>query len=105
FGVVMLLYLDQALIRRQARNALQTWHDLQLAVIEGTMLRLRPLAMTLTLVVGGLLPIMFSHGAGADVMKRIAAPMVGGMFSAALLALLVIPALYALWQKRRLGLR
>ncbi|WP_163055121.1 efflux RND transporter permease subunit [Acidithiobacillus ferrooxidans] len=105
FGVVMLLYLDQALIRRQARDTLQSWHDLQLAVIEGTMLRLRPLAMTLTLVVGGLLPIMFSHGAGADVMKRIAAPMVGGMFSAALLALLVIPALYALWQKRRLGLR
>jgi Cu(I)/Ag(I) efflux system membrane protein CusA/SilA len=105
FGVVMLLYLDQALIRRQARNALQNWHDLRLAVIEGTMLRLRPLAMTLTLVVGGLLPILFSHGAGADVMKRIAAPMVGGMFSAALLALLVIPALYALWQKRRLSLR
>jgi Cu(I)/Ag(I) efflux system membrane protein CusA/SilA len=105
FGVVMLLYLDQALTRRQDRDALQSWHDLRLAVIEGTMLRLRPLAMTLTLVVGGLLPIMFSHGAGADVMKRIAAPMVGGMFSAALLALLVIPALYALWQKRRLGLR
>ncbi|MDD3760649.1 MAG: efflux RND transporter permease subunit [Acidithiobacillus sp.] len=92
FGVVMLFYLDQALIRHQARGALQDWHDLQVAVIEGTMLRLRPLAMTFTLVVGGLLPIMFSHGADADVMKRIAAPMVGGMFSAALLALLVIPA-------------
>ncbi|WP_297468217.1 CusA/CzcA family heavy metal efflux RND transporter [Acidithiobacillus sp.] len=104
FGVVMLLYLDQALLRRQARGTLQTWHDLRLAVIEGTMLRLRPLAMTFNLVVGGLLPIMFSHGAGADVMKRIAAPMVGGMFSAAWLALLVIPAVYALWQKRRLGL-
>ncbi|MBU2817908.1 efflux RND transporter permease subunit, partial [Acidithiobacillus ferrooxidans] len=104
FGVVMLLYLDQALLRRQAHGTLQTWHDLRLAVIEGTMLRLRPLAMTFNLVVGGLLPIMFSHGAGADVMKRIAAPMVGGMFSAAWLALLVIPALYALWQKRRLGL-
>ncbi|QQD73752.1 efflux RND transporter permease subunit [Acidithiobacillus ferrivorans] len=105
FGVVMLLYLDQALLRRQASDTLRNWHDLRLTVIEGTMLRLRPLAMTFTLVVGGLLPIMFSHGAGADVMKRIAAPMVGGMFSAALLALLVIPALYALWQKRRLGLR
>ncbi|MHB1566337.1 MAG: efflux RND transporter permease subunit [Acidiferrobacter sp.] len=105
FGVVMLLYLDQALIRRQARGSLKTWRDLRLTVIEGTMLRLRPLAMTLTLVVGGLLPIMFSHGAGADVMKRIAAPIVGGMFSAALLALLVIPALYTLWQRRRLGLR
>ena len=105
FGVVMLVYLDQALSRHRARDALKTWHDLRLAVIEGTMLRLRPLAMTLTLVVGGLLPIMFSRGAGADVMKRIAAPIVGGMFSAAILALLVIPALYVLWQRRRLGLR
>ena len=75
--------------------------DLQLAVVEGSMLRLRPLVMTLTLVVVGLLPIMFSHGTGADMMRRIAAPVVGGMFSAALLALLVIPALYALWQRRR----
>ncbi|MBU2753672.1 efflux RND transporter permease subunit [Acidithiobacillus sp. CV18-2] len=101
FGVVMLLYLDEAVYRRRARSALENWHDLQLAVIEGSMLRLRPLAMTLTLVVVGLLPIMFSHGTGADMMRRIAAPVVGGMFSAALLALLVIPALYALWQKRR----
>jgi len=69
------------------------------------MLRLRPLAMTFTLVVAGLLPIMLSHGTGADMMKRIAAPMIGGMFSATLLALLVIPALYGLWQRRRLGLR
>ncbi|WP_297393688.1 CusA/CzcA family heavy metal efflux RND transporter [Acidiferrobacter sp.] len=105
FGVVMLLYLDQALARHRARDALKTWHDLRLAVMEGTILRLRPLAMTLTLVVGGLLPIMLSHGAGADVMKRIAAPIVGGMFSAALLALFVVPALYALWQGRHLGLR
>ena len=65
------------------------------------MLRLRPLVMTLTLVVVGLPPIMFSHGTGADMMRRIAAPVVGGMFSAAFLALLVIPALYALWQRRR----
>ncbi|MBU2801963.1 efflux RND transporter permease subunit [Acidithiobacillus caldus] len=101
FGVVMLLYLDAAVYRRRARNALENWHDLQLAVVEGSMLRLRPLVMTLTLVVVGLLPIMFSHGTGADMMRRIAAPVVGGMFSAALLALLVIPALYALWQRRR----
>ncbi|MHB1527982.1 MAG: efflux RND transporter permease subunit [Acidiferrobacteraceae bacterium] len=104
FGVVMLLYLDQALKRRQAQGALQSQADLQQAIIEGTMLRLRPLAMTFTLVVGGLLPVLFSHGAGADVMKRIAAPMVGGMFSAALLALVVVPAVYALWQRRRLDL-
>jgi Cu(I)/Ag(I) efflux system membrane protein CusA/SilA len=105
FGVVMLLYLDQALVKHQMRNSLNNWHDLQLAIIEGSMLRLRPLAMTFTLVVIGLLPIMLSHGTGADMMKRIAAPMIGGMFSATLLALLVIPALYALWQRRRLGLR
>ena len=105
FGVVMLLYLDQALQRRRAHDALQNWHDLQLAIIEGSMLRLRPLAMTFTLVVVGLLPVMLSHGAGADMIKRIAAPMIGGMFSAALLALLVIPALYALWQRARLKLR
>lgn len=102
FGVVMLLYLDQALQRRRARDALQNWHDLQLAIMEGSMLRLRPLAMTFTLVVVGLLPIMLSEGTGADMMKRIAAPIIGGMLSATLLALLVIPALYALWQRRRL---
>ena len=101
FGVAMLLYLDEAVYRRRARNALQNWHDLQLAVVEGSMLRLRPLAMTLTLVVVGLLPIKFSHGTGADMMRRIAVPVVGGMFSAVLLALLVIPALFALWQRRR----
>ncbi|MDA8258134.1 MAG: efflux RND transporter permease subunit, partial [Betaproteobacteria bacterium] len=81
------------------------WRELKLAITEGTLLRLRPMNMTFAIVIGGLLPIMFSHGTGADVMKRIAAPMVGGMFTAGLLALLVIPAVYALWQKRRLGLR
>ncbi|OIQ77533.1 cation efflux system protein CusA [mine drainage metagenome] len=104
FGVVMLLYLDAALARRKLDGTLETWDDLKQTVVEGTLLRLRPMAMTLTMVVGGLLPIMFSEGAGADVMQRIAAPMVGGMLTAALLALLVIPAVYALWQKRRLGL-
>ena len=104
FGVVMLLYLDAALARRRIHDTLNTWDDLKQAVVEGTLLRLRPMAMTLAMVVGGLLPIMFSQGAGADVMKRIAAPMVGGMLTAALLALLLIPAVYALWQKRRLPL-
>ena len=102
FGVVMLLYLDQALIRRQARDALQSWHDLQLAVIEGTMLRLRPLAMTFNLVVGGLLPIMFSHGAGADVMKRIVAPMVGGVVTSVLMEFTLYPVIYYLWRGREL---
>ena len=105
FGVVMLLYLDQAVHRRQQRGELRDWRELKLAITEGTLLRLRPMNMTFAIVIGGLLPIMFSHGTGADVMKRIAAPMVGGMATAGLLALLVIPAVYALWQKRRLGLR
>lgn len=102
FGVVMLLYLNAAIARHEQRGALNTWDDVKHAIVEGTLLRLRPMAMTLTMVVGGLLPIMFSEGAGADVMKRIAAPMIGGMLTAALLALLVIPAIYALWQKQRL---
>lgn len=77
FGVAMLLYLDEAVYRRRARNALQNWHDLQLAVVEGSMLRLRPLAMTLTLVFVGLLPIMFSHGTGADMMSGLLLPLWG----------------------------
>ena len=105
FGVVMLLYLDQAVHRRQRRGELRDWRELKLAITEGTLLRLRPMNMTFAIVIGGLLPIMVSHGTGADVMKRIAAPMVGGMVTAGLLALLVIPAVYALWEKRRLGLR
>lgn len=103
FGVVMLLYLDMAIEYRRERGELSSWEDLRQAIVEGTLLRLRPMAMTLTMVVGGLLPIMFSEGAGASIMKRIAAPMVGGMLTAALLALLVIPAVYAIWQKRRLN--
>ncbi|MHB8258447.1 MAG: efflux RND transporter permease subunit [Acidiferrobacterales bacterium] len=103
-GVIMLLYLDRAIEEHRARAQLKTWPDLQSAIIEGTLLRLRPIAMTFTMIVGGLLPIMFSHGTGADVMKRVAVPMVGGMITAAMLTLAVIPALYALWQKHRLGL-
>ncbi|MHB1586350.1 MAG: efflux RND transporter permease subunit [Acidiferrobacteraceae bacterium] len=102
FGVVMLLYLDQSVERRRSEGHLRSSEDLHQAIIEGTLLRLRPMVMTFAAVVGGLLPIMFSHGAGADVMQRIAAPMVGGMVSAALLSLVVIPALYWLWQRRML---
>lgn len=66
------------------------------------MLRVRPILMTVTAIIAGLLPIMFGDGAGSEVMRHIAAPMVGGMVSATVLALLVVPAVYYLWQRRRL---
>jgi Cu(I)/Ag(I) efflux system membrane protein CusA/SilA len=73
--------------------------DVRAAVIEGALLRIRPVIMTVAATIGGLLPIMFSTGAGSEVMRRIAAPMLGGMVSAAVLTLAVIPALFLLWQR------
>ncbi len=96
-GVIMLLYLDQAWGRRRREEA--SLESLQSAVLEGAALRVRPIVMTVTAIVGGLLPIFWGHGTGATVMRRIAAPMVGGMLSATLLTLLVIPAIYSLWQE------
>jgi len=95
-GVIMLVYLNQAL----AKRTLLTSDDVQDAVIEGALLRIRPVIMTVAATIGGLLPIMFGDGTGSEVMRRIAAPMVGGMVSATLLALVVIPALFLLWQQR-----
>lgn len=98
FGVVMLLYLDQAVERLQPKNA----KALREAVTEGALLRLRPKAMTVCVIFAGLLPILIGTGAGSEVMQRIAAPMVGGMITAPLVSLIVIPVLYFLWQKRLL---
>jgi len=97
-GVIMLLYLGNAWEerRREEGASVETLHD---AVIRGAALRVRPIMMTVTAIVGGLLPIFWGHGAGATVMRRIAAPMVGGMLSATVLTLLVIPAVYSLWQE------
>ena len=97
FGVVMLLYIDQALLLRPAPLTQTMIRD---AIIEGALTRIRPKMMTVAVIVVGLLPIMWSQGDGADVMKRIAAPLVGGMISAPLISLLLIPALYAAWLKR-----
>lgn len=102
-GIVMLIYLNNVYKDRVGRGKMNTREDLREAVIEGTVLRVRPKLMTVTAIIAGLLPIMWATGAGADVMKRIAAPMVGGMFTSALLELLVLPAIYALWKGR--GLR
>ena len=101
-GVVMLIYLDQAWAARQAGNGPATLHDLYAAVMEGAVERVRPKMMTVTAIMAGLLPILWGSGAGASVMKRIAAPMVGGMVSSTVLTLLVIPAVYSLVQERSL---
>ncbi len=98
-GVVMLVYLDQAHHRHRDEGRLASRADLLDSVREGAGQRLRPVVMTATAVIGGLLPILWGHGTGASVMKRIAAPMVGGMVSATALTLLVIPAIYSLWRE------
>ena len=102
-GVIMLVYLDHAWRARWADGRIPGQRELAEAIVEGAVLRVRPIIMTVTAVIGGLLPILWSEGTGADVMKRIAAPMVGGMVSATLLTLVVIPAIYSLWKERQLG--
>ncbi|MCB1766809.1 MAG: efflux RND transporter permease subunit [Candidatus Competibacteraceae bacterium] len=101
-GVVMLVYLDQALTRRreiaQVEGRGVTLVDVREAVIEGALLRLRPKMMTVATIIVGLLPIMYGHGTGSEVMQRIAAPMIGGMVSATVLTLIVIPAAYLVWK-------
>ncbi|HSM37600.1 MAG TPA: CusA/CzcA family heavy metal efflux RND transporter [Longimicrobiales bacterium] len=104
-GVVLLIYLDLAHTRRVEARTLSTPQDVLEAVREGAGQRLRPVVMTATAVIAGLLPILWGHGTGASVMKRIATPMVGGMVSATILTLLVIPAVYSLWQEARLRRR
>ena len=105
-GVVMLIYLDHAWQRIREKSALAGRRpevaELYAAVMEGAVERVRPKMMTVVTIMAGLLPIMWSTGTGAEVMRRIAAPMVGGMISSTLLTLIVIPALYALIEERRL---
>ncbi|HJT20155.1 MAG TPA: efflux RND transporter permease subunit, partial [Nitrospira sp.] len=86
----------------QREGRLRSMAHLREAIIEGAVQRVRPKMMTASAILIGLLPIMWSHGTGADVMKRIAAPMIGGMVSSTLLTLVVIPVLYALWRGRAL---
>ncbi|MDP9066498.1 MAG: CusA/CzcA family heavy metal efflux RND transporter, partial [Pseudomonadota bacterium] len=102
FGVIMLIYLDQAIRERRAAGRLATEHDLIEAIEAGAVLRVRPKAMTVAVIIGGLLPIMFGGGSGSEVMRRIAAPMVGGMLTAPLLSMLVLPAAYLLVHRRTL---
>jgi Cu(I)/Ag(I) efflux system membrane protein CusA/SilA len=99
-GVIMLLYLDQAYGERRAAGLLHTRADVDAAVEHGAVERVRPKMMTVTAIMAGLLPILWADGAGADVMKRIAAPMIGGMVTSTVLTLVVIPAVYSLWKER-----
>jgi Cu(I)/Ag(I) efflux system membrane protein CusA/SilA len=100
-GVVMLLYLNQAVSQREKEQRLARREDLSAAIIEGAALRVRPIAMTVAVIIAGLLPIMFGSGTGSEVMRRIAAPMIGGMISAPLLSMLVVPAVFLLMQRFR----
>ena len=102
FGVVMLVYLDNALRDYEQRGPL-TPQRLREAIMEGAVLRVRPKAMTVAVIVAGLLPIFLGTGTGSEVMSRIAAPMIGGMITAPLLSLFVIPVIYLLWKGRGLA--
>ena len=104
-GVVMLVFLDHARAARESAGTLKSRADVEAAVVEGAVERVRPKLMTVTAIMAGLVPILWSQGTGADVMKRIAAPMVGGMFSSTVLTLVVVPAVYSLWQERRCARR
>jgi len=105
-GVVMLVYLKQALENNRTKAAEQgralSRADLEKAITEGALLRIRPIMMTVAAIIAGLLPIMLGSGTGSEVMRRIAAPMVGGMVSATILTLAVIPAVFLLWQEWKL---
>jgi Cu(I)/Ag(I) efflux system membrane protein CusA/SilA len=99
-GVVMLLYLDLAFEDWKKRGAMRNVADLKDAIYHGAVKRVRPKAMTACVIIAGLAPILWSHGAGADVMKRIATPMIGGVITSTLMELLVYPAIFYIWRAR-----
>jgi Cu(I)/Ag(I) efflux system membrane protein CusA/SilA len=102
-GVIMLLYLDLAYEDWKKSGRLKSVSDLRDAVYHGAVKRVRPKVMTAAVIIAGLLPILWSHGAGADVMKRIATPMVGGVITSTVMNLLVYPAIYFIWRSRGLA--
>jgi Cu(I)/Ag(I) efflux system membrane protein CusA/SilA len=97
-AVFMLLYLDLAYHEAQKKGLMRSWDDLREAIVNGAVKRLRPKVMTVACMLFGLLPIMWSVGAGADVMKRIAAPMIGGILTSFLMELVVYPPIFAIWK-------
>jgi Cu(I)/Ag(I) efflux system membrane protein CusA/SilA len=103
FGVVMLVYLDNSLAEQQGKGQIDL-SQLKAAIMHGAVLRVRPKAMTVAVIVAGLVPIFLGQGTGSEVMQRIAAPMIGGMITAPLLSLFVVPAVFLVWKKRQLRL-
>jgi Cu(I)/Ag(I) efflux system membrane protein CusA/SilA len=101
FGVVMMVYLDEAVKRHRPANL----GELRAAVIEGAVMRVRPKAMTAAVIIAGMLPIMLGSGTGSEVMRRVAAPLVGGMVTAPLVSMLLIPVLYLWWKGRGMALK
>jgi Cu(I)/Ag(I) efflux system membrane protein CusA/SilA len=101
-GVVMLLYLDLAYDDWKRRGLMHNVVHLRDAIYHGAVKRVRPKAMTACVIIAGLAPILWSHGTGADVMKRIATPMVGGVVTSTIMELLVYPAIYFLWRSQKL---
>jgi Cu(I)/Ag(I) efflux system membrane protein CusA/SilA len=102
-GVVMLLYLDLAYADWQKRGLMRHVGDLRDAIYHGAVKRVRPKAMTACVIIAGLAPILWSHGTGADVMKRIATPMIGGVVTSTIMELLVYPAIFYLWRSKKLS--
>jgi Cu(I)/Ag(I) efflux system membrane protein CusA/SilA len=107
-GVVMVVYCDSAYHRRKREGLIRDLDDIVEATLEGSVQRVRPKLMTVATMMIGLVPLLWSQGSGADVMKRVAAPMVGGLFTSAFLTLEIIPVVYAYWRyaqlKREQGL-
>ncbi len=101
-GVVMVVYIDEAFHRRMREGRIRTRQDIVAAHAEGTVLRLRPKLMTITTMAASLLPLLWSEGPGAEVMRRVAAPMLGGLVTSAFLTLEVLPVLYTIWRARQL---
>jgi Cu(I)/Ag(I) efflux system membrane protein CusA/SilA len=101
-GVVMVVYIDEAFHRRLREGRLRDRADIVAAHAEGTVQRLRPKIMTISTMAAGLLPLLWSEGAGSEIMRRVAAPMIGGLVTSAFLTLEVIPVLYTIWRHRQL---
>ena len=101
-GVVMVVYIDDAFHRRVREGRLNSREDIVLAHAEGTVQRLRPKIMTISTMAASLLPLLWADGAGAEIMRRVAAPMLGGLLTSAFLTLEVLPVLYTIWRHRQL---
>jgi Cu(I)/Ag(I) efflux system membrane protein CusA/SilA len=101
-GIVMIVYIDQAFVRRLRAGKVRDLNDIIWAHMEGTVLRVRPKLMTVSTMLIGLIPLLWATGSGADVMKRIAAPMVGGLLTSAFLTLEIIPVIYTYWRYAQL---